>query len=440
METNQNRPEVALPPPVRPEIERVLEDILQSPPFRTSRQCKNLFKYIVEHSLAGTEESLRERIIGLEVFGRATNYDTSEDPVVRLRATDIRKRLAQYYQSHQADPPTWKIEIPTGSYKAQFCAPETRGQQPDHKPEATRLTQATQVGPDPFSDRQEAVPTPTRCRVLLLSGVALVAVMAFLVLTRTISQASSAIDQFWDPLIGNPKPTLVCTGINPVYVLSQQSLAKYRSNHGLSQDATPNFQSLVPKDDLKAFASADFLPVKDTYLTVGDAATISQISSLMTNRHHAIDLRFGSDLSFGDLRQGSAVLVGAFNNSWTLNMTDNLRYVFAAADTPDVRVQDRTDTSRSWHPRVAQGKVLEDYAIVSRVVDSRTGSVFVTLAGLFHQGTQSAGDFATNPRLMAEFAKQAPKDWNKKNLQVVLRTTVVNGIPDPPTVVATHYW
>jgi len=121
-------------------------------------------------------------------------------------------------------------------------------------------------------------------------------------------------------------------------------------------------------------------------------------------------------------------------------MTDNLKFVFAAADTPDVRVQDRTDSSRSWHPKLSQGKVVEDYAIVSRVVDSRTGSVFVTLAGLFHQGTQAAGDFATNPRLIAGFAKQAPKDWNKKNLQVVLHTNIVNGVPESATVVAAHYW
>jgi hypothetical protein len=42
--------------------------------------------------------------------------------------------------------------------------------------------------------------------------------------------------------------------------------------------------------------------------------------------------------------------------------------------------------------------------------------------------------------LIAEFAKQAPKDWSKKNLQLVLHTNVVNDVPDSPTVVAAHYW
>ena len=75
---------------------------------------------MVEHSLAGSEESLRERIIGIEVFGRAADYDTAADPVVRLRAADVRKRLAQYYQSRKSEPGDWTIDIPTGSYKAHF--------------------------------------------------------------------------------------------------------------------------------------------------------------------------------------------------------------------------------------------------------------------------------------------------------------------------------
>src|SRR5436190_5744505 len=111
-------------PATRLPIEELMEDILRSVPFRTSRQCQDLFRYIVEHSLAGTDDSLRERVIGMEVFGRAPDYDTADDPVVRVRAADIRKRLAKYYQSRKSDPGHWTIDIPTGSYKAQFHPPD----------------------------------------------------------------------------------------------------------------------------------------------------------------------------------------------------------------------------------------------------------------------------------------------------------------------------
>src|ERR1700746_4162353 len=98
MATQPNSPVDPLPPPARAQVGELLDDILRSTPFRTSRQCQDMFRYIVEHSLAGFDDSLRERVIGIEVFGRAPDYDTAEDPVVRVRAADVRKRLAQYYQ------------------------------------------------------------------------------------------------------------------------------------------------------------------------------------------------------------------------------------------------------------------------------------------------------------------------------------------------------
>src|SRR5689334_2911067 len=119
MATQHNSLLDPVPFPPRAQIDGLLEDILGSAPFRTSRQCQDLFRYIVDHSLASPDGSLRERIIGIEVFGRSPDYDTAEDPVVRLRAADVRKRLAQYYQS-KPEPGEWKIEIPTGSYKAHF--------------------------------------------------------------------------------------------------------------------------------------------------------------------------------------------------------------------------------------------------------------------------------------------------------------------------------
>ena len=124
MATHDSSPVDLVPPGARPQVGELLDDILRSTPFRTSRQCQDLFRYIVAQSLAGSDDSLRERVIGFEVFGRAPDYDTAQDPVVRLRAADVRKRLAQYYQTQKNSTGQWKIEIPTGSYKARFHRPE----------------------------------------------------------------------------------------------------------------------------------------------------------------------------------------------------------------------------------------------------------------------------------------------------------------------------
>ena len=105
-----------------------------------------------------------------------------------------------------------------------------------------------------------------------------------------------------------------------------------------------------------------------------------------------------------------------------------------------MHVRDRFDGSRTWSPKISDGKFVEDYAIVSRILESKTGRVLVTIAGLDHSGTRAAGDFVTSPQLIADLIKQAPKDWSRKNSQVLLHTNVVNDIPGTPTVVAVYFW
>ena len=430
----------AVPVVDRPQIEMLVEDILQSGPFRTSRQCQDLFRYVVEHSLIGSDDSLRERVIGIEVFGRSPDYDTAEDPVVRLRAADVRKRLAQYYLARGSEPGGWKIDVPTGSYRAQFHSPEISAA----SPLAAAPAMVSPPVPVLLSSEPSVAPAaPNRKKAFWLFasfGVCLaIALGGFL--TRGGARYSTApIDQFWAPVLESPGPVLICSGSNRVFRLSAEAESRYRKNHPNPEGATPNFELLVPRTDLKGLTGQDFIPVNDTYLTVGDASATAQLAAFFTSHGHPFDLRFGSDLSFGDLREGSAVLIGAFNNSWTLNMTDSLRFVFDGADTGQMHVRDRFDASRSWWPKVSNGKFTEDYAIVSRVLNSKSGRVVITIAGLDHTGTRAAGDFVSNPGLMAEFAKQAPRDWNKKNLQLVLHTNVLNDVPGPPTIIAAYLW
>jgi hypothetical protein len=429
-----------VPVAARPEIEELLEDILRSAPFRTSRQCQDLFRYIVHHSLTASDDSLRERIIGIDVFRRASDYDTAEDPVVRLRAADVRKRLAQYYQA-KAEPGQWRIEIPTGSYRAHFHHSESPS--PQIPADVRFVPRPTEVPGLPGSvepRRNHNFRRRTWLWLTVTVAACLMAASAGVMLFRNASSAVSPFDLFWGPVLEGSRRVLVCTGSNRVYILSQEARGRYRKSHPRAADSTANLEMLVPKEDLKNFAGQDFVPMKDTFLTVGDASATAQISSLLTSRHHAYDLRFGSDLSFGDLREGSAVLIGAFNNSWTLNMTDNLRFVFESGDTAEMDIRDKFDASRSWRPTVSDGKFREDYALISRILDSKTGSVLVTIAGLDQTGTRAAGDFVSNPQLLVSLLKNAPKDWNRKNLQIVLHTDIVNDIPGTPTVVAAYYW
>jgi hypothetical protein len=100
-------------------VRSALELAISSDAFAGSKQCQDLLRLIVEHALSGELDSLCERMIGVEMFGRPADYDTSNDAVVRMRATEVRKRLAQYY-GEATLAPFVRIELPLGSYVPEF--------------------------------------------------------------------------------------------------------------------------------------------------------------------------------------------------------------------------------------------------------------------------------------------------------------------------------
>src|SRR5262249_9709692 len=103
----------------RAAIRDQLERILVSPLFRNSKRYTGLLRFVVEHRLSGDIECLKERLLGVQVFGRDPDYNTTQDPVVRTSAVEIRKRLAEYYDrpSHESEI---RIELPAGCYVPEF--------------------------------------------------------------------------------------------------------------------------------------------------------------------------------------------------------------------------------------------------------------------------------------------------------------------------------
>src|SRR5580698_9555013 len=130
---------------VRSQLERIVSDSR----FTASKRYPSLLRYIVEQTLAENEDSLKERTLGVEVFHRPPDYDTNLDPVVRLCAVEVRKRLVQYYESpaHTAE---LRIDLNAGSYVPAFSQPP-----PD--------SQALEVNPDPYAPvfSQPAPDSPT---------------------------------------------------------------------------------------------------------------------------------------------------------------------------------------------------------------------------------------------------------------------------------------
>ena len=104
-------------------VRQCLEKILQSPYFRASSRSKQFLRFVVEKKLEGREEEIKERTIGIELFGRIADFETSGDSIVRVNATDVRRRLGQYYQV-SGDPDPVQILLPPGTYVPEFVFQE----------------------------------------------------------------------------------------------------------------------------------------------------------------------------------------------------------------------------------------------------------------------------------------------------------------------------
>jgi hypothetical protein len=102
-----------------PELQAVVEGVCKSMSFRTSPKSCQFLRHIVRHTLNGNVDELKERLIGMELLGREASYDTGSDAGVRVRANDVRKRLAAYYAANQSDL-EFAVDIPSGSYIPRF--------------------------------------------------------------------------------------------------------------------------------------------------------------------------------------------------------------------------------------------------------------------------------------------------------------------------------
>jgi TolB-like protein/Flp pilus assembly protein TadD len=97
-----------------------LDQLLASRVFAGSKRTQDFLRLIVNHALEGDLDSLRERMIGAEMFGRPVGYDTGNDSVVRVRASEVRKKLAQFYGTTGQGEPALRIELASGSYVPRF--------------------------------------------------------------------------------------------------------------------------------------------------------------------------------------------------------------------------------------------------------------------------------------------------------------------------------
>ncbi len=146
MSAFSGRQDASASPAIAPaDVIRQLERILAHPLFLRSARLSAFLRYTVENTLSGEAASLKEIVIGADVFRRGASFDPQTDNLVRVTAARVRSRLAEYYhRSGSSDAVV--IDIPKGRYAASFSI--ARAPERNAAPAASKACTRTSVGRD----------------------------------------------------------------------------------------------------------------------------------------------------------------------------------------------------------------------------------------------------------------------------------------------------
>jgi hypothetical protein len=420
----------------RREILLELEKVLANPHFRNSKRYPALLRYVVESTLAGNADMLKERTLGVEVFHRSPSYDTNTDTVVRYTAGEVRKRLLLYYHEHEQDSRI-QISLPAGSYVPEFlCSPIRPGEELhsgtplQHSATTVVFTESIAQEASTPSDRstnllliaspaQSSGSSPAeRANVRMSSNRLWRLSMTVLVILAIVVgwqwwvhavRRPTALDEFWAPVLHEQGTTLICSG-SVVF-------------------APNNFSGVTT-------AGKD---IEYSFVSIQIAAAIAKISGLLERGGATYQMQPSASTPLTEMRERPVILLGGYNNEWTLRLLSPLRFQFTPE--PFESIVDREHPQVHWsrdhsHPYSSA----DDYALVARFRDTNTGSVVVVLAGLGRNGTEAAAQFVTSPHYMQLLKEQMNGNSMNKNIEAVLKISVVEGKTGAPSIQAVYVW
>lgn len=403
-------------------VKRELDSVLSSPQFAAAKRCHDFLHFVVNSSLSGNFENLTERALGAELFGRPIDYETGSDAIVRVRANDVRRRLAEYYSErpHGSDV---AISLPSGSYIPEFHWSIT-----EELPAATEPAVAFQPRLGGITESSRPEPgARNKLKWGLIAAALLVAVSGMLALRLHHASAPDPLREFWQPMIHQHRPVIVCFGNAVTFWPSLPvRLSIEDGNQALLSNPGPLTET------------------RDDTVTVGNLRAAMSIVNLLSGYGVPNELRWPQEVQMAELNASNVIFIGAFNNPWTKSLNQGLRFSFKEIHSPSESIwwiQDRNSPNQNWSITKAFPEQMgPEYALITRVIDPESKRVEVSVGGLTQFGNEAAGEFLSDETQMNAFARMAPKGWEYRNVQIVLGMRMDGRKIVNPRILAINVW
>jgi hypothetical protein len=375
----------------------LVERVASSSYFNRSARLRDLLVYLTDRVLEDEAAEIHEQEAGHQVFGRAADYDTAADNIVRVHASMLRKRLEQYFAAEGAGETT-VIEIPKGNYAPVF----RERSRPEPEPAVSA------VAAEPV-----AIPRQKDWRLAAALGCAGLFTISTAVLAirgparPTASTVGPAVRLFWSQILNPDRPTDV--------VVDDAAVALYQELTGHAISLNEYFDRSYLRSLPAVAAAAGLDPQTATSMILrrqtsfADTSFSWKLLQLASAQNERPNLRFARDYSFRDLKANNAILVGnGRSNPWLQPFEPQLgvRWQFDKAEGVYFPVD--TWQGNRVFATGRPGEAHEGYFSVAMVPNLGGKGNVLLVSATGGSATNAAADFLAEERWLRELRGRLP--------------------------------
>jgi hypothetical protein len=438
-------------------LQRHLAEVVKSSAFHGSPRSGQFLEYIVKKALTGQIELLKERIIGIELFGRNPSYDTAGDSIVRVTASEVRKRLLQHYGKYGTSSEI-RISLPIGSYipeitiedrKPKSAAGDENHLSTESNGVAEHLAPASPQNHDGASAAAAPLPasTSTSRRIVslaLMIGIPLLAInlAVWAAFWNSSSKPAPARVLPWSFFFNSPNPLHVITSDPAIFHIQtltahQIAVSDYANHNYIPEPNTLPAQAVtIYKDILRG----------DKLASSADPPIVAGIASLAENHARTIDVQAARNIQFSELKSDdNFIFLGSpLSNPWTSIFADQLDFKFESDPSEGqeriINVHPRANELKAYNSTAPGWETGESFAIIALVKNPDQNGRVLLIAGISGEGTAAAGRLITElPRLTSDLQQcDLPTNGAAQDFELLLKLNTVAGSPHRIDLVACH--
>lgn len=406
-------------------VQAEVEKIFASQTLRGKETLRSLLSYLVQKTLNGSTETLKEYTIGVEVFGKPETYDPQEDASVRVQVGRLRQKLEEYYRTEGAQD-ALVIELPKRQFALLFherpvevsaVPPEdVKKDTPDSPPAA------------PDSPRKISWPS------LLAGALAVALLWAGWSLLKPREQvrpvtvaASNELTELWQPFLQSERPITMAMTMRPFL----------RYDRGVIREWNLNTLDEAARDErlreLKEMLKTEHLvPWEKTYTSFGEATGIFLLTRLFDGHQRELQLKRQDVLTWEDLAVQNVIFVGSGKSGMFERIP--VQMAFEQKNNSILNLQPQPGEAAEFRTPTPAPKDFiqqEDYALISVVPGLHGKGQIIAFGGASSSGLWAAVEFMTEPRYARELLAKLKKPTGKlpRHYQVVIHARFQSLVP-----------